>query len=53
MTTFVTVLDDDDNLTHFVFALLIFDPLQDMMDDATPGSVVEERVFVVNGETVT
>lgn len=35
-----------------IFTLLIFDPLKDVVDDATSGSIVEESVFVVDNETV-
>lgn len=38
-------------LTHFIFTLLIFDPLQDVVDNATSGGVVEKSVFVVDDET--
>lgn len=39
-------------LTHLVFTLFIFDPLKDVVDDATSGSVVEKSVFVVDNKTV-
>lgn len=38
-------------LTHFIFTLLIFDPLEDVVDDATSGGVVEKSLFVVDDET--
>lgn len=40
-------------LTHFIFTLFIFDPLKDVVDDATSGRVVEESLFVVDDKTVT
>lgn len=39
------------NLTHLSFPLLIFDPLQDVVNDATSGGVVEKCIFVVDDET--
>ncbi len=38
-------------LTHLIFTLLIFDPLEDVVDDATSGGVVKKRVSVVDDET--
>lgn len=40
-----------EKLTHLIFTLLIFDALQDVVDNATPGGVVKESVFVVDNET--
>lgn len=39
------------NLTHLSFPLLIFDPLEDVVNDATSGGVVEKCIFVVDDET--
>lgn len=39
------------NLTHLSFSLLIFDPLEDVVNDATSGGVVEKCIFVVDDET--
>lgn len=41
-----------EKLTHLIFTLLIFDPLKNVVDDATSGGVVEESVFVVDNEAV-
>lgn len=41
----------EEKLTHLVFTLLVFDPLEDVVDDAAPGGVVEKSVFVVDDET--
>lgn len=40
-----------EKLTHLIFTLLIFDPLEDVVDNATSGGVVEKSVFVVDDET--
>lgn len=40
-----------ETLTHLIFTLLIFDTLQDVVDNATSGGVVKESVFVVDNET--
>lgn len=40
----------EEKLTHAGFTLLIFDPLQDMVDDPASGGVVEKSVFVVDDE---
>ncbi len=40
-----------EKLTHLIFTLLIFDPLEDVVDDATSSGIVEKSVFVVDDET--
>ena len=40
------------SLTDLVLALLVLDPLQDVVHDAGARSVVEEGVLVVDDETV-
>ena len=42
-----------EGLTDLVLALLVLDPLQDVVDDAGARGVVEEGVLVVDDETVT
>lgn len=44
-------LGENPPLTHFIFPFLIFDPLEDVVDDATSGGIVEKSVFVVDDET--
>ena len=39
------------SLTDLVLALLVLDPLQDVVDDAGAGGIVEEGVLVVDDET--
>lgn len=38
-------------LTHLIFTFFIFDPLEDVVDDATSGGVAEKSVSVVDDET--
>lgn len=37
--------------TYFIFALFIFDSLENVVDDSCPCGVVEKGVFVVDDET--
>lgn len=40
-----------EKLTNLTFTLLIFDPLEDVVDDTTSGGVVKKSVLVVDDET--
>lgn len=39
------------HLTYFIFALFVFDSLEDVVDYPRPCGIVEKRVFVVDDET--
>lgn len=55
-TSFITAVAINSfcfHFTYFIFALLVFHPLQDVVDDSAPCGVAEEGVFVVDDKTGT